>query len=111
MNADPPGTSAPPSPSSSCATLDHPQVIFHREIFDHVFFIVTPSGNSKGPSSIMGLVEAQHPVTFRSGVCDRLGSQGEQVGLRKIVARVPVSGPALYLLITSRFELQKLLRG
>lgn len=91
MVAGPPGTTAPPSPSSSCATLDHLQVIFPRELFDHIFFIVTPSGNRRGPSFVMGLAEAQDPETFRTGVRDRLESQGEQVGLRGIVARVPVS--------------------
>lgn len=45
----------------------------------------------------MGLVEAQDPMTFRTGVRDRLGSPGERVGLRKIVARVPVSYPSLLL--------------
>ena len=39
----------------------------------------------------MGLAEVQDPVTFRTGVRDRLESQGEQVGLRGIVACVPVS--------------------
>lgn len=39
----------------------------------------------------MGLAEAQNAVTFRTGVRGRLESQGEQVGLREIVARVPVS--------------------
>ena len=71
-------------------TLEHPQVIFPRELSDRIFFIVSPSGNRKGPGFIMGLAEAQDPVTFRTGVRDRLESQGEQVGLREIVARVPV---------------------
>lgn len=91
MNTVSPGTDAPPSPSSSCATLEHPQVIFPRELSDRIFFIVTPSGNRRGPSFIMGLAEAWDPVTFRTGVRDRLESQGEQVGLRGIVARIPVS--------------------
>ncbi|KAF6237001.1 hypothetical protein HO173_004880 [Letharia columbiana] len=84
-----PTTTIPPSPSSSCATLEHPQVIFPPELSDRIFFIVTPSGNRKGPSFIMGLAEAQIAVTFRTGVRGRLGFQGEQVGLREIVARVP----------------------
>lgn len=72
-------------------TLEHPRVMFPRELSDRIFFIVTPSGHRKGPAFIMGLAESQDPVTFRTGVRDRLESQGEQVGLREIVARVPVS--------------------
>ena len=86
-----PTTTIPPSPSSSCATLEHPQVIFPPELSDRIFFIVTPSGNRKGPSFIMGLAEAQNAMTFRTGVRGRLESRGELVGLREIVARVPVS--------------------
>ena len=84
-----PTTTAPPSPSSisSCKTLKHSQVEFSPELFSRVFFIIGPSGNRKGPSFIMGLPEAQNAVTFRAGVRARLESQGEQVGLREIIAR------------------------
>ena len=78
-------------PNSSAATLEHPLVIFPRELFDHIFFIVTPSGNRKGPGFIMGLAEALNAATFRDGVRNRLGFLGEQIGLREIIAQVPVS--------------------
>lgn len=58
---------------------------------DHIFFIVTPSGSRPGPGFIMGLAEAQNAVTFRIGVRARLESRGEQVGMRGIVAKIPVS--------------------
>lgn len=66
-------------------------MIFPRELFDRIFFIVTPSGKRHGPSFIMGLAEAQNAVTFRTGVRSRLESLGEQAGLREIVAHIPVS--------------------
>lgn len=86
-----PTTSDLPSPNSSCATIEHPQVIFPPELYDRIFFIVTPSGNRKGPGFIMGLAEAHNAETFRAGVCERLESRGEQVGFREIVAHIPVS--------------------
>ena len=98
-----PNATDSPSLNSSAATLEHQLVIFPHECFDRIFFIVTPSGNCKSPGFIMGLAEAQSAATFRNGVRRRLESQGEEVGLREIVARVPVSCfpspsfPKLYL--------------
>ena len=39
----------------------------------------------------MGLAEARNAKAFRIGVRRRLESQGERVGLRGVVARIPVS--------------------
>ena len=86
-----PTRSSSPSSNSSCTTLEHAPVIFPRELVDRIFFIVTPSGDPQAPGRIMGLAEAQNPVTFRNGVHERLESHGEQVRLRKIVALIPVS--------------------
>ena len=86
-----PTRSSSPSSDSSCTTLQHPPVLFPREMSDRIFFIVTPSGTPQAPGIIMGLAEAQNAGTFRTGVHERLESYGEQVRLRKIVANIPVS--------------------
>lgn len=91
-----PRKTAPPSPSSSCGTLEHEQVTFPHELSDRIFFIVTPSGDRKGPSFIMGLPEAQNAVNFRVGVRARLESQGEHVGLREIIARPSMLSVPVY---------------
>ncbi|KAM0804914.1 hypothetical protein BDR22DRAFT_959496 [Usnea florida] len=81
---------APPSPSSSIATIERSQVVFPSELSDRISFIVTPSGSGKrGPSFIMGLAEAQDAETFRTGVRGRLQSLGEQVGMRRVIAGIP----------------------
>lgn len=86
-----PTRSSSPSSNLSCTTLEHPPVIFPRELSDRIFFIVTTSGDPQAPGLIMGLAEAQSAVMFRTGVRERLEFHGEQVRLRKIVAHLPVS--------------------
>ena len=45
----------------------------------------------------MGLAEAQDAETFRTGVRGRLQSLGEQVGMRRVIAGIPVSNSRTHI--------------